>query len=119
MIDIVKSRGYMDRGLSYERISENRKHKYNQSEEAFIKEWKRESRMLRPMFSSKKVSITVKDRFVAATIIQWLGSNCGLAFLRSALNKCGYDMIPRDFEKERVDKKRKEDLRKISKSFGL
>ena len=31
-----------------------------------------------------------RDRIVAATVIQWLGSNVGFGFLEEALRKCGY-----------------------------
>lgn len=32
---------------------------------------------------------TERDAVIAATVIQWLGSNVGLSFIREALNKCG------------------------------
>lgn len=44
--------------------------------------------------SSVKV-ISKRERMIVATVIQWLGSNCGFAFLREALNKCGYDIVPK------------------------
>lgn len=40
-----------------------------------------------------KLAINDRDRFVAATIVQWLGTNCGFAFLQMALEKCGYRII--------------------------
>jgi hypothetical protein len=33
---------------------------------------------------------TERDRIVAATVIQWLGTNCGMCFLGNALERCGY-----------------------------
>lgn len=33
-----------------------------------------------------------RDRIVAATVIQWLGSNCGIAFVADALKRCGYSV---------------------------
>lgn len=33
---------------------------------------------------------TERDRIVAATVVQWLGSNIGMGYLREALGKCGY-----------------------------
>ena len=33
---------------------------------------------------------TERDRIVAETVIQWLGSNVGLDFVRCSLRKCGY-----------------------------
>jgi hypothetical protein len=31
-----------------------------------------------------------RDRVVAATVVQWLGTNVGFAFLETCLRKCGY-----------------------------
>ena len=36
---------------------------------------------------------TERDRIVAATVVQWLGSNCGMSFLREALRRCGYRVV--------------------------
>lgn len=36
---------------------------------------------------------TERDRIVAATLIQWLGSNCGMALVYSALEKAGYRIV--------------------------
>lgn len=37
--------------------------------------------------------ITNRDRVIAATVIQWLGSNVGFSFLQKALNMCGYKIV--------------------------
>jgi hypothetical protein len=42
--------------------------------------------------------ITPKERMIVATVIQWLGSNCGMGFLHEVLSKFGYVII----EKERM-----------------
>lgn len=34
--------------------------------------------------------ITEKERWVVATVIQWLGSNCGQSFLNEAFRKAGF-----------------------------
>lgn len=34
--------------------------------------------------------VTPSERYVAATVIQWLGTNCGFAFLQECLRECGY-----------------------------
>jgi hypothetical protein len=36
---------------------------------------------------------TERDRMVAATVIQWLGSNVGFCFLEDALKACGYKVV--------------------------
>lgn len=35
-------------------------------------------------------AVTERDQIIAATLIQWLGSNVGMAFLRDSLRRCGY-----------------------------
>lgn len=39
------------------------------------------------------LKINYRDRLIAATVIQWLGTNCGLCFLREAFKKAGYDIV--------------------------
>jgi len=43
------------------------------------------------------VKINPRDRFIVATIIQWLGTNVGFSFLVKCLNQCGYDVVRRKF----------------------
>ncbi len=38
--------------------------------------------------------ISRRERMIVATVIQWLGSNCGMSFLHSTLGKCGYKIVP-------------------------
>ncbi len=40
-----------------------------------------------------QIVLTNRERMIAATCIQWLGSNCGFAFLHEALAKCGYKIV--------------------------
>lgn len=37
--------------------------------------------------------ITKRDRMIVATIVQWLGTNCGWCFLEECLHKCGYKIV--------------------------
>jgi hypothetical protein len=39
-------------------------------------------------------------RYVAATLIQWLGTNVGWAFLTEAVRRCGYKLVPTKPEEE-------------------
>lgn len=39
--------------------------------------------------------INPRDRFIVATVIQWLGTNVGFSFLVKCLNQCGYDVVSR------------------------
>ncbi|MDH6308090.1 hypothetical protein M2451_002609 [Dysgonomonas sp. PFB1-18] len=34
--------------------------------------------------------ISKRDRVIAATVIQWLGSNCGFSWLCDVMKRCGY-----------------------------
>lgn len=34
--------------------------------------------------------ITDRDRIIAGTIAQWLGSNVGMSFIKQSLKRCGY-----------------------------
>lgn len=36
--------------------------------------------------------ITDDERMVAATVVQWLGTNCGRCFLEECLRECGYEI---------------------------
>ncbi len=40
-----------------------------------------------------EVEITKRDRMIVATVIQWLGSNCGWCFLEETLKDCGYKIV--------------------------
>lgn len=97
----------MDRGWLYERTE------HNPREKAFADEWEKENiptpglnhgfGLLQDLFIDGRPfdldilgkrrlvhRITKAERFVTATVIQWLGSNCGMSFLEEALKKCGY-----------------------------
>lgn len=50
-------------------------------------------RVLDPICNHKRFplgNVTGRDRIVAATVIQWLGSNVGMCFLEDALRQCSY-----------------------------
>lgn len=40
--------------------------------------------------------ITKRERVIVATVVQWLGTNCGFAFLVDVLRRCGYAVVPLD-----------------------
>jgi hypothetical protein len=50
-----------------------------------------------------KVIINNRDKFIVATVIQWLGTNVGFGFLHEALKKCGYQLTK--IEQHANDKK--------------
>ena len=49
--------------------------------------------------------LTFRDRKIVATVIQWLGSNCGLEFLIRTLRDCGY-RLEKIEEQDLVETKR-------------
>lgn len=48
-----------------------------------------------------KIVINKRDAFVAATVIQWLGTNCGFSFLRECLAKAGYSIVSTNEARDR------------------
>jgi hypothetical protein len=66
-------------------------------ESAFFDQWlhEQESSLLTNLFQSAKLGDLVSHReaTIAATLIQWLGTNVGFAFLESALKRCGYKIV--------------------------
>lgn len=46
-----------------------------------------------PFRNVMRMWLSKRERMIAATCIQWLGSNCGWAFLNEALKKCGYRIV--------------------------
>lgn len=44
--------------------------------------------------------LTYRDRIILATVIQWLGSNIGMHFLRDALGACGFEIIEKRIERD-------------------
>ncbi len=90
-------------GYHADRLKPNRE---NPREVAFAEQWKREHERddvlgwitcLEPdpnpagFNGMKQVrELSEGERKVAATVIQWLGSNVGMSFMREALEECGY-----------------------------
>lgn len=96
-------------GLHHERLL---KKQNNPRERAFAKAWSREARetlqalmlvgsapltehpALTAIMNRRRTAyvIDARDAEIVATVIQWLGSNCGMAFLSEALRECGYQI---------------------------
>jgi len=99
-----------DIGLRYERT------KYNPKEKAFADAWKEECKpvhwlnyghgLIQDLFMTYQdgdlyrpvmlKELTDDERMVAATCIQWLGSNCGWAFLEKVVEDCGYKIVKQE-----------------------
>lgn len=92
------SKRHLDRGYLWERTQ------HDELEAAFANHWEQmadfsHKRHLLDVIMEEEVSD--RDRYVAATVAQWLGTNCGFAFIVAALAECGYSVegtTPRDPE---------------------
>ena len=69
----------------------------NAREKAFFDQWlyEQESSLLTNLFQGSGLGDLVSHReaTIAATLIQWLGTNVGFCFLESALKRCGYKIV--------------------------
>lgn len=74
---------------------------YGALQDLFIKH---DSKCFTRVNSDCVTRITQRDRFIVATVIQWLGSNCGMGFLHKALDDCGYVIMKKDDLKTWRDK---------------
>lgn len=83
-----------DLGLWTDRLKPERE---NPREVAFAAQWQDEQRRTsrgRQLLDYLLLDTTTdRDRIVAATIIQWLGSGVGFGFLEQALRRCGYKIV--------------------------
>jgi hypothetical protein len=95
--------------------------RYNFAERVFAEEWMKENRygpginfgqgILQDLFGERtdgflrqfrwRLIIKPRDRFIVATVIQWLGTNCGWYWLEKCLDRIGYKLVPKDAERAR------------------
>src|ERR1035437_1932254 len=106
--------GGVDKGYWLERTKWER----GDREKIFYKQWKKENianpginqghGILQDLFcipaksifktGGLKVLINKRDRYIVATVIQWLGTNVGWCWLEETLRKCGYRITKIDKE---------------------
>ena len=116
--------GGVDKGYKFERTS----YEHGDREKIFYKQWKRENvkrvwinqgqGILQNLFHIQpqkwyhaygwKVIINKRDRYIVATVMQWLGTNCGWCWLEETLRKCGYRIVK--IEREEKIKERKKNV---------
>lgn len=72
----------------------------NPREVAFAEEWEKENSSAfhnRPTLEYLLgMPAGIRDTTVAATIVQWLGSNVGMSFLRNALGRVGLEIVEKN-----------------------
>lgn len=86
-----KNLGLKNRGYLYERT------KHCKFEKAFAEAWQHENEahrnLLQQLFNegwSSAHEVSASERFVAATVVQWLGTNVGFSFLLDVVRKQGW-----------------------------
>lgn len=98
-------------GVSYDRTQ------FNEREKAFADNWMLQNKpvpglnyglgTLQDLFVSNPhpqslerrqitEKITDRDRMIVATVIQWLGTNCGMGFLSETVEEFGYVLKPKE-----------------------
>lgn len=101
--ELAFMQGAVNRGYCYERTQ------HGPLEAAFAKLWEEENEerpginygngTLQDLFMDNSGSmmfarcihqVTDSERYVAATVVQWMGTNCGMSFLETALRHAGY-----------------------------
>lgn len=93
----MRDKEHPDRGHLYDRTE------FSRLELSFAEAWERHNRphpgtnfgngILQDLFLDHFCChhrITPNERYVAATVVQWLGSNVGFSFMQGCLNACGY-----------------------------
>ena len=97
--------GSEDKGFCHDRVNWT----HGNIEKAFYEHWKKENTPVRGINSGNGVlqglltvhngsfysttivtKVTKRDRFIVATVMQWVGTNVGFCFLRETLRDCGY-----------------------------
>ena len=49
-----------------------------------------------PPFPLTIPEVTQAEATAAASVVQWLGSNCGWSFMEECIRKCGYRITPKE-----------------------
>jgi hypothetical protein len=107
--DNVTSLGKKNIGAFFERTKG--KHEQGIREKAFSEEWRHECKeynILPKLFTKHSdphlltniIEIDHVHRFIAATLMQWIGTSVGFCFLTKALKKCGYQVTKIEYKNE-------------------
>lgn len=87
------------RGLAYNRVSAPLDGKDREREASLASEWESVNQWrrfgLQALMPALVPGHTQEQATAAATVIQWLGSQVGFDFLQTALDSCGYDIVPK------------------------
>lgn len=107
--------GKQDKGSHYKRTK--MKDEQGKREKAFFIEWRKANKpvsfinygygVLQDLFLDRtgnffihcETKITPRDRYLVATVMQWLGTNCGWCFLGECLKRMGYKIVKSNDQK--------------------
>jgi hypothetical protein len=97
----IKSMALSWKGLHFHRIQENKDQEHigwNNPEKSFAAEWKAlgDSHLTTILSSDAcglKLKSNYKARVIANTLMQWLGSNVGMSFLKQSLTREGFEIV--------------------------
>lgn len=104
-------------GFMWERTKyKDKRYGSKNMEKVFYQQWKKECKpspgvnqghgMLQNLFFKPRehtlwhpkniLYITSREKFIVATVMQWLGTNVGFNFLQTCLDKCGYKIVKKE-----------------------
>lgn len=88
------------KGFSYSRTQMVQNFRDTTREKALAEKWEIDNPApgqfgIQPILNALVPDCTQRDAQVAATVIQWLGSEVGFNFLKEALGSVGYDITER------------------------
>jgi len=90
-----------ERAFAEKWISENKKHQsYGKYSDDLLQIIFNRSSEIFPVQRSR-LRITMRERFIVATVIQWLGTNIGFVWLQEVLEIIGYKIVPIDEQRKR------------------
>lgn len=90
-----------ERAFAEKWIAENKRHQnYGKHSDDLIQKLFNRSSEIFPT-QRAKLRVTARERFIVATVIQWLGTNIGFAWLTEVLDLIGYKIVPKDEERKR------------------
>lgn len=88
-------------------------------EAAFARAWDEQQRHSMPDVLCRSEQLTRNGRVLAATMIQWLGTNVGFSFLCEVLRKKGYVVAENYVYQQAADRHYKRETREPGERFGV
>ena len=98
MVKQMNPEKLMHRGFAHSRTQFAPEFQDTLRERALADEWEAENPIAgqcgtQPILNALVPDCSLRDARVAATVVQWLGSEVGFNFLQEALGKAGYEIV--------------------------